>query len=200
MQRKKFEDQKDKLKDQQLRTHESKPCAMEYPGKFQKQKVVIYCNPKYPIKFIKCFLHFVKSYINVSVATHVHSSIEQFPRDLLTFCSEYQNKQKDIELHLTLIWKEIGIDPIMQLAGMHQVIGEVNIARYLNRLIESYYPHVLRYESKDVLYANQIDYYLEKIHSTLHRNTFHGIHRKSRYIMGEDISIVDIFLESLDRK
>lgn len=136
MQRKKFEDQKDKLKDQQLRTHESKPCAMEYPGKFQKQKVVIYCNPKYPIKFIKCFLHFVKSYINVSVATHVHSSIEQFPRDLLTFCSEYQNKQKDIELHLTLIWKEIGIDPIMQLAGMHQVIGEVNIARYLNRLID----------------------------------------------------------------
>lgn len=134
------------------------------------------------------------------MTSHVHSSVQCFPNQLLTFCSEYRNAKQTTDIHLTIIWKEIGIDPILQLPGMHEIIGEINVARYLNRVIENCYPHVLRYESKGALYANEIDNYLEKIHKFLHTNVHQTIHKKSRYVMGEDnISIVDILLESPEK-
>lgn len=141
----------------------------------------------------------MKPYISISIISHVHSSVQQFPDELLTFCSEYRDSNESAAIHLTIIWKVIGIDPIMDLSGMHRIMGEINIARYINRLIENVYPYVLPYESKGALYANQIDYYLEKIHRVLHANARDGISKKSRYVMGENISIVDIILETLER-
>lgn len=171
----------------------------ECTEKFEKQKLVLFCDPKYPIRFIELFFHYVKSYINIFVTSHVHSSVQHFPNELSDFCLEYKKENQINDIHLTIIWKEIGIDPIMQLPGMHKIIGEINIARYLNRVIENCYPHILRYESKGVLYANEIDNYLEKIHSFLHTNVYQAIHKKSLYIMGEDISIIDILLESSEK-
>ena len=194
LQEKEVEDRK-----QQLYKYENKSCAVKQSGKLEKQKLIIFCDPKHPIKFIESFCYFIKPYISISVTSHVHSSVQQLPNDLLTFCSEYQNSNENAVIYFTVIWKAIGIDPIMHLSGMHQIMGEVNIARYINRLIENAYPHVLPYESKGVLYANKIDYYLEKIHSILHANTCNDIRKKSRYIMGENISIVDILLETLER-
>ncbi|XP_076681145.1 phenylalanine--tRNA ligase alpha subunit isoform X1 [Andrena cerasifolii] len=197
--KKKLEDQKRSLIDQRSDDIDNNPCASKCARRFEKQKLVIFCDPKHPIRFMESFFRFVKPYISVFVATYVHSSVAEFPSDLSTFCSEYGNREQDVELDVTVIWKESGIDPIMQLPGMREIRGEVNVARYLNRLIESYYPHVLRYESKGALYANRVDYYLEKIHSNLHANESQSIRRKSRYIMGEDVSIVDIFLESFEK-
>ncbi|PBC26116.1 phenylalanine--tRNA ligase alpha subunit isoform X1 [Apis cerana] len=171
----------------------------ECTRKFEKQKLVLFCDPKHPIRFIEPFFHYIKSYVNIFVTSHVHSSVQHFPNELSDFCLEYKKGNQVNDIHLTIIWKEIGIDPIMQLPGMHKIIGEINIARYLNRVIENCYPHILRYESKGVLYANEIDNYLEKIHSFLHTNVHQAIHKKSLYIMGEDISIIDILLESFEK-
>lgn len=165
----------------------------------EKQKLIIFCDPKHPIKFIESFCSFIKPYISISVTSHVHSSVQRLPNDLLTFCSKHQDSNENAVIHFTVIWKAIGIDPIMRSSGMHQIMGVVNIARYINRLIENAYPHVLPYESKGVLYANEIDYYLEKIHSILHGNTSNDIRKKSRYVMGENICIADILLETLER-
>ncbi|XP_003402687.1 phenylalanine--tRNA ligase alpha subunit isoform X1 [Bombus terrestris] len=187
-------------KKQELNKHEDKSCAVKCAEKFEKQRLVIFCDPEHPIKFIELFFRYVKSYVNIFVTSHVHSSVQHFPNQLLTFCSEYRNAKQTTDIHLTIIWKEIGIDPILQLPGMHEIIGEINVARYLNRVIENCYPHVLRYESKGALYANEIDNYLEKIHKFLHTNVHQTIHKKSRYVMGEDnISIVDILLESSEK-
>ncbi|KAF3425631.1 hypothetical protein E2986_09989 [Frieseomelitta varia] len=193
-QTKKAEDKK-----QELNKHENKSYMFKCAEKFEKQKLIIFCDPKHPIKFIELFFHHVKNCVNVFVTSHVHSSVQYVPNYLLNFCSECRNANQANDIHLTIIWKEIGIDPIMQLPGMYAITGEINVARYLNRLIENCYPRVLRYESKDALYANEIDNYLEKIHIFLHTNVHHAIHKKSRYVMGEDISIVDILLESLEK-
>ncbi|CAL7938969.1 unnamed protein product [Xylocopa violacea] len=184
---------------QELDKQETKSCVFTCTGKLEKQKLVVFCDPKYPIKFIEPFFRHIKSYVTVFVATHVHSTMQYFPDDLLDFCSEYRNADQNIDIYLTIIWKEVGIDPIMQLPGMHEIIGQINIARYLNRLLENCYPHVLRYESNGALYANEIDNYLDKMHSLLHGMTWQSILKKSRYAMGKDISIVDILLESSEK-
>ncbi|CAK9823555.1 Phenylalanine--tRNA ligase alpha subunit B [Anthophora retusa] len=193
-QRKKLEKKK-----QESDKCEGEFCSIKCAGKVERQKLIIFCDPKYPIKFLENLFRHIKTFINVSVTSHVHSGVQHLPEDLLDFCSEYRNVDRNVDIHLTIIWKEIGIDPIMKLPGTVQIMGEVNIARYFNRLIENCCPQVLRYESKGALYANQIDSYLEKIHSLLHANASQGIHKKSRYVMGEDISIVDMLLESLEK-
>ncbi|KZC15056.1 PREDICTED: phenylalanine--tRNA ligase alpha subunit [Dufourea novaeangliae] len=198
LQEERLEDQNQKSNEQQLEKYGSESYTPKCVRKFEKQKLVIFCDPKHPIKFMESLFHIIKPYIKIFIETYVHSTVQDFPQNLLTFCSEYKDKDKDIAMHLTIIWKEIGIDPVMQLPGMQQIMGEVNVARYLNRLIESYNPQLLRYESKGVLYANQIDCYLEKIHSFLHSNSLQSIQKKSRYVMGEDITIVDTFLQCLD--
>ncbi|XP_053986444.1 phenylalanine--tRNA ligase alpha subunit isoform X1 [Hylaeus volcanicus] len=196
LQSRKPDDQKEKSIEQKSGTHKSSDIERR---KLEKQKFVIFCDPKHPINFLVSFFRLVKPYVNIFVSTHTHSSVRHLPKELSTFCLDYRNRDRDVELDATIIWKEIGIDPSMQLPGMHQIMGQVNIARYLNRLIENYYPDVLPYESRGVLYANQIDNYLEKIHSGLHKNEFKGIQKKSRYLMGEDASIADIVLESLEK-
>ncbi|XP_017891034.1 phenylalanine--tRNA ligase alpha subunit isoform X2 [Ceratina calcarata] len=178
---------------------ENKFCTVKRTGQVEKQKLIVFCDPKHPVKFIEQFVRHVKPYVNIHVTSHVHCNVRYFPRGMSNFCAEYRDLDQNADIRLTIIWKEIGIDPIMQLPGMHEIMGEVNIARYLNRLIEHCYPHLLRYESKGALYANEIDNYLEMLHSFLHDNTCQGIHKKSRYAMGEDISIVDILLESLEK-
>lgn len=168
--------------------------------KFSKQRLVISCDPNYPIYFVESFLRFIRSYLSGSVSTYVHSTVRHFPRKLAGFCSDFSNANADADIQITLIWKIIGIDPIMELPGAHRISGIVNIARYLNRLVELTGADVLAYERVDPLYANKIDSYLERIHCALHGlDTLRPISKKTRYAMGPCISIVDIILESIDK-
>lgn len=168
---------------------------------FTNQQFVIFCDPDYPIYFIEPLLRLVKPYFNVSMSTHIHSTVTNFPNKLAGFCSDFSSMNAHTNMSLILIWKTVGIDPIMILPGMHRIQGIVNVARYLNRLIELNNANVLKYEQNGPLYANKIDTYLDKIHCILHgitnATTMQKIYKKSRYAMGEDISIVDLILESI---
>ncbi|XP_020280780.1 phenylalanine--tRNA ligase alpha subunit isoform X1 [Pseudomyrmex gracilis] len=171
-------------------------------SKLSKQTPVIFCDPNYPIYFIESFFRFTKSHLNVSVSTHVHSTVTNLPNELSEFCSDFLNVNANPDISLTLIWKSVGIDPIMILQGMHEIHGVVNIARYFNRLIELINKDVLKYEQVDPLYANKIDACLDQIHCALHavsNNASLNICKKSHYVMGDDISIVDLIIESIDK-
>jgi len=201
----KTQEQEEKLvktqPNQEKKIEQAAGCPSEKP-KFSKQGLVIFCDPKHPIYFIESFLRFVKPYFRVSVSTHVHSTMVNFPNELADFGLHYSNMNANVDISLTLIWKTIGIDPIMILPGMHKIVGVVNIARHLNRLVEQIDTNVLKYEGNGPLYTNKIDFYLDKIHHALH-DTFSSksqiICKKSRYAVGEDISIIDLILESIDR-
>lgn len=170
---------------------------------FLNQQFVIFCDPDYPIYFIESLLQFVKPYINISVSTYVHSTVTKFPNELDKFCSNFSSMNAHADMSLILIWKTVGCDPIMVLSKMHRIQGMVNIARYLNRLIELSNANVLKYEGNGPLYATRIDSYLDTIDSILHgikpNTILRKIYEKSRYVMGEDISIVDFILESIKR-
>lgn len=170
-------------------------------SKFVKQHLVIFCDPQHPIYFIESFLQLISPYFHVSVSTHVHSTVANLPKELVTFGSLYSNNNANVDIFLTVIWKIIGFDPIMMLPGMHQILGVANIARCLNRLVEQANTNILKYETNGPLYASKIDFYLDKIHDTLHNTGSRSLTmcKKSRYIMGKDISIIDLILEHIDR-
>jgi len=170
--------------------------------KFSKQKLIIFCDPNHPIYFLEPFLQFISSHLTIAVLIHIHSTVTNFPNKLVNFCSNFSNFDADVDISLTLIWKTIGIDPIMVLSqGMHEIWGIINIARYLNRLIESTNANILKYEQNDPFYANKIDSYLDKIHCTLYSGDIDilKVRKKSHYVMGDNISIIDFILESIDK-
>lgn len=171
--------------------------------KFLTENLIIFCNPNQPIYFVEPFLQLIQPYLNVSVSTHVHSTVTKFPNELARFCSDFSNTVMNVDISITLIWKTIGIDPILIVSGM-RIVGIVNIAKYLNRLIESINVNVLKYEQNGSLYANKIDSYLDKIHCALHGmkrdvNMPQKLCEKTCYVMGDDISIVDLILKDIDK-
>jgi len=170
---------------------------------FSKQKLIIFCDPNHPIYFLEPFLQFISSHLTIGVFIHVHSTVTNFPNKLANFCSNFSNVDTDADISLTLIWKTIGVDPVMVLSqGMHEIWGIINIARYLNRLIESINASILKYERNDPFYATKIDSYLDKIHCTLYSGNIDilpKVCKKSCYVMGDNISIIDFILESINK-
>ncbi|KAK2589335.1 hypothetical protein KPH14_007883 [Odynerus spinipes] len=170
--------------------------------KIERQKLIIFCDPHYPIYSLEKILHLAKPFLKVIVSTYTHSSVMELPIGLQNFCSNFQSMDKDDLIEIVLIWKTIGIDPIMQSSNMFELKGEVNIARYMNRLIESQKSDILVYESNGPLYANKVDFYLEKIHSILHEvsnDQLSRIFKRLPYMLGESISVVDIVLDSIKK-
>ncbi|XP_015117399.1 phenylalanine--tRNA ligase alpha subunit isoform X1 [Diachasma alloeum] len=164
--------------------------------KLEKQNFVIFCDPKHPILWLEALIKFTKNCLKTTLTTHLHSSAQKVPLELENFCSDFKNSQKFADLTVTFIWKSVGVDPVLKFDGNREIFGQVNIARYFNRLIEQINPSLLRYESKGPLYANKIDRALEKIHNALHnsKELHYPETSKSRYIF-EELSIVDLILE-----
>jgi len=186
---------------QKMRIKQVTEHSSEKP-KFIKQQLVIFCDPQHPIYFIESFLHFISSYFYVSVSMHVHSTVKNLPNELASFCSRYFSKNANVDASLTIIWKTVGFDPIMIVPGMYKILGVVNIARYLNRLVEQVDTNILKYEANGPLYANKIDFYLDKIYYYLHdTSTMRSltVMKETRYIMEKDISIIDLILEHINR-
>lgn len=137
--------------------------------------------------------------LTTSVTIYTHSSItEKYPH-LSSFCSEFSNVRDNSDLRIDFIWKTVGLDPLLKAAGVRDLSGEVNIARYINRLVEARSPETLRYESRGPEYANKVDYALDKIHAILH-----GVDNRKlaslrgsgkRYCLNE-LSIVDLILDA----
>jgi len=128
--------------------------------------------------------------------------VANLPDELASFGLLHFSKNTNVDLSLTIIWKTIGLDPIMVLPRMHKILGMVNIARYLNRLIEQVDTNILKYETNGLLYASKIDLYLDKIHCVLHDTDISRslkLCKKLHYIMGKDISINDFILKYIDR-
>lgn len=159
---------------------------------------MIFCDAKYPILWLEDVLKIAKNCLKTSVTIHRHSTNEKVSQ-FENFCADFKNLENEVsDLSVNFIWKSVGVDPILKLDGNREIFGQVNIARYMNRLIELINPSLLRYESKGPLYANKIDGALDKIHNSLHnsREKFFSdfAKSKSRFIF-EELSIVDLIVK-----
>ena len=99
------------------------------------QDIVIEMDPNYKslaVKFLAAKLGQDTHY-----SCHVHSTIPPKTRIPQDFWPESDPNQKRLQskLALTLIWKPVGLDPILKFTNRPLIKGEVNICRYLSRLL-----------------------------------------------------------------
>lgn len=170
-----------------------------------KKEIVIFCDPNYPPYSLENILSILEKEFSISVSVHLHSSIEKIPPSLMKLFSQFTNCQKNVNLVITVIWRNVGVYPKMKISSSQEIIGEINIARFLNRLIERRKPSLLKYESNGVIYASKIDNILDRIHqiscsSDIKKNLNSLRNNTGRYFLGNEISIADLVFQSLCRQ
>jgi hypothetical protein len=134
---------------------------------------VIHSDPHYPPYSVIILLKLLAGRYRTEISTHVHSSVSVISSELQSFFNvPLGNSYTGSYVKVTLIWKKVGKDPLLIQCPISNstVAGEVNIARYLNRLLEQKLTPVLVYESKGEAFAGQVDAWLDCIY----RAVIHG--------------------------
>ena len=127
------------------------------------QDIVIEMDPNHISKGIAYLAQKMTSVTSVFFASHSHSSLlSKCPMDFWPE-SDPNKSRLQHKVALTLIWKPVGLDPILKPNSTRQpIFGEVNIYRYFSRLFG-----IFEYE----LNVNWIDAQLDGLHAILHGQT-----------------------------
>lgn len=163
------------------------------------QDIVIKANPESPPLSLWAFYHIFSQSTSVRLVSYIHSSLITIPE----FVQNVQNlvSTEPCKVSLTLIWRNGNKDHEMMIDPINQGIieGEVNIARYIARLLN------FNYET-DAILSTQIDEWLEIAHSSI----IHGGNKerqsalkslnchlgKATYLVGNSVTLADIVLWS----
>ena len=125
------------------------------------QDIVIEMDPDFICKGIAYLASKLASVTSVYFACHSHSSL--LKRNPMDFWPESDPNKSRLQhkVALTLIWKPVGLDPILKPNSTSQpILGEVNIYRYFSRLFG-----IFDYEN---CHVNWIDAQLDGLHAILH--------------------------------
>lgn len=104
-----------------------------------------------------------------------------------------------------IIWRRCEVASCcLRYAGGREIAGQVNVARCLARLVERRRPELLRYESLGAGFAGQVDAVLGRFEEIepFGRRRLEELcrsereRRRSRYFFGDEMSVVDVFLEA----
>ncbi|CAG9862132.1 unnamed protein product [Phyllotreta striolata] len=107
--------------------------------------IVVNADPLYPPYSLEIVQKLIHNTINLRVTCHVHSSVSELPenaRALEETLSNYQHEDKLPDLHVRLIWKNVGVDAEF-VVTRYTLRGEVNLLRYVGRVV----PSLLSYDS-----------------------------------------------------
>ena len=140
--------------------------------------VVIHADPEFPPYSVQFLLAALSQIASVWSSVHIHSSLTELPYHLNDFFEveggEAEKNRSNCKLGITIIWKALMKDPILVTHPAKQVSGEVNIVRYLCRILEehssisSVLTHSMKYDSLSSIQASQVDDKLDKIHQITH--------------------------------
>ncbi|XP_041473577.1 aminoacyl tRNA synthase complex-interacting multifunctional protein 2-like [Lytechinus variegatus] len=129
--------------------------------------VVIYANPNNPPYSLLVLYEQLKQQFRCITKVHMHSSISSVPDKLLGYFNQNGSQplqRMEAQLSITLIWKNVSQGPEMKILANCQtpIQGEVNILRYLSRLLTPAYD-----ASDDIITVANIDNFLDLASSTL---------------------------------
>jgi len=131
---------------------------------------VILSDPLYPPYSVIIILKLLAGRYRTEISTHVHSSVPVISSELQSFFTvPVDSSDIGSYVKVTLIWKKVGKDPLLIKCPISNgtVAGEVNIARYLNRLLEQRPDPVIVYESKGDVFGIQVDVWLDRIYEAV---------------------------------
>ncbi|XP_054710903.1 aminoacyl tRNA synthase complex-interacting multifunctional protein 2-like [Uloborus diversus] len=163
------------------------------------QDVVIKANPDSPPLSLWILYQMLSQSMPVKLVTYLHSSLLHLPENVKNL--QNVSNSESSQISLTVIWREGNKDHEMMIDPVHQGIieGEVNIARYISRLL------FLNYD-EDPISATLIDDWLEVAHSSL----IHGNNKdrqaalkslnshlgKNSFLVGNSLTVADIIIWS----
>ncbi|XP_071501616.1 aminoacyl tRNA synthase complex-interacting multifunctional protein 2-like [Diadema antillarum] len=164
--------------------------------------VVIYANPNNPPYSLLVLYELLKQQYRCMTRVHAHSSVSSVPEKLLRYFEENgihaASNRGDNQLSLTLIWKNVTHGPEMKVKASSQtpIQGEVNILRYLSRLLTP------TYDAADITTVTSIDGFLDLTSSTILKGsskekaaavrTLNSTLGKRTWLVGESPTIADI--------
>jgi hypothetical protein len=130
---------------------------------------VILSDPHYPPYSVVILSKLLAGRYRTEISTHVHSSVSVISSDLQSFFNVPLDSGTGSYVKIKLIWKNVGKDPLLIQCPISNgtIAGEVNIARYLNRLLEQRPDPVLVYESKGEVFGGQVDTWLDCIYKSV---------------------------------
>ena len=197
------------LEDLQTQLKDLRKSEMFQDDNSKVLDLVIHADPHYPPYSAFVLLKLIAFRYKVNVTTHIHSSVSNVPENFnlivnrpINFCSTGS------KLNLMLIWKKVGKDPILVQCPISNgnVAGEVNIARYLNRLLEQRPEPFIVYESKGDIHGSQVDTWLDFVYKSVVRgsnkinssavNSLANVLNKQEWLAGSSVTIADICLWS----
>ncbi|KAG1687144.1 Aminoacyl tRNA synthase complex-interacting multifunctional protein 2 [Nymphon striatum] len=156
---------------------ENVECSVRNEFRVPIHDVVIYASPDYPPLSLLLVKQLLAKETTVMVSKYTHSSIQKPLNPFIQkFMSEDELQSKkqltrlENKLAISLIWKDVGADPVLIVNPLSQypIIGELNILRYLFRLLRNH----TYYNESDAIQATRIDSLLENIHLLiLHGNS-----------------------------
>ncbi|KDR07776.1 hypothetical protein L798_02560, partial [Zootermopsis nevadensis] len=105
----------------------------------QNLEFAIVSDPHHPPYSLVILSKLLADRYRIKVSSHAHSSVAFIPSELQSFLTGPSNSVgTGRTIKITLIWKKVGKDPLLIQCPISNgtIAGEVNIARYLNRLLE----------------------------------------------------------------
>ncbi|XP_001608262.1 phenylalanine--tRNA ligase alpha subunit [Nasonia vitripennis] len=175
------------------------------------EDVVVFCDPSRMPYFMKPLLDLLRQIFAVRASVHRHSSLSSnnaSSQELRSFSESLTSAPVDTslpELRFVLIWRrDEAVCISLRYGAGHEIAGQVNVARCLARLVEQRRPELLRYESLGAAYANQVDSVLRRLQEIepFDKARLEALckkekaHRKSKYFFGDEMSVIDVFLEA----
>jgi hypothetical protein len=137
---------------------------------YKRIEFVILSDPHYPPYSVVILLKLLAGRYRTEISAHVHSSVSVISSELQSFFNiSLDSSGTGSYIKVTLIWKKVGKDPLLIQCPISNgtLAGEVNIARYLNRLLEQRPDPVLVYESKGEVFGGQVDTWLDCIYKSV---------------------------------
>ncbi|KAH7943566.1 aminoacyl tRNA synthase complex-interacting multifunctional protein 2 [Rhipicephalus sanguineus] len=142
--------------------------------------IVVSASPDHPPWSLWPLRRLLSQHMRVLFACHTHSSVGALPANLNFLAAgpdtgPSAESRMSHDLALTLVWKqvdencEVMVSPVIQAA----IVGEVNLIRYLGRLLSP------SYESGDAVTATEVDYWL----SLAHHGVIHGKNKEQQAVL-----------------
>ncbi|XP_025834383.1 probable aminoacyl tRNA synthase complex-interacting multifunctional protein 2 isoform X1 [Agrilus planipennis] len=100
--------------------------------------LIVNANPKNPPYSLLCIQRLWSNIINLKVKTYTHSTISKITKEAERLSSELEGfkcTESIPVISLRLIWKNVGAD-VELLVRHYPIMGEVNVLRYLSRLLQ----------------------------------------------------------------
>lgn len=172
-----------------------------------KLNITIFADPKLPPHSVITLIKMLDEKIGVKKTAHCHSSLKDVP-DYLKNIFAHQKEGRALDNNVTVIWKSVGmhLEMIVSPVDNVKVTGEVNVLRYLCRILEAKCNDFDWYENTAAETSAQVDHWLDLGHAQLVKgSTDAQLFLKAvdtqlngrAYIVGNKLSPADIFLVSV---